>query len=203
MSRALLALLSLNLTYLRLSLVPTLCLLVPLLLLLVQLQFYYGYDGLVVGDHAVVKVRIDETAMPTSNRGAPSISLDAPLGLRVETPFVWIATEREAAWRIGAEEAGEYQLMVTLDGKSVTKHVRVSHDIGWRAPERLKRRFLNEVMYPVEPPIAVDVRIASIHVKYPERQVTVLGWSTHWMIAFFVLSLVFALVLRRPIQVVF
>jgi hypothetical protein len=201
--RALLEMLLQNVTYLRLSLVPILWMVGPLLLLLVQLQFYYGYDGLAPGAHAVVKVRLDETATPVSKGVTPAISLDAPRGLRVETPLVWVASEREAAWRIGADEPGEYQLIVTLAGRSVSKEVRVSDEVGWRTPERLETGFVNQLLYPVEPPIAIDVPIDSIHVTYPEREMSLLGWKTHWMIAFFLLTMMFAIALKKRVGVVF
>ena len=53
-----------NLTYVRLSLAPMLWMFVPLLLLIAQLQFYYGYDGLVPGQSALVKVRVKQGASP-------------------------------------------------------------------------------------------------------------------------------------------
>ena len=187
-----------NLTYLRLSLVPMLWMILPLVLVIAQLQFYYGYQGLAPGQSALVKVKLKARDAPA----APAISLEAPAGLRVESPLVWIPSEREAAWRIGAEAAGDYELTVTLDGRAVTKAVRVSDRVGWRAPERLEAGFLNQLLYPAEPPIASDVPIEGIFVTYPEGDVNLLGWSTHWMIAFFILSMVFAFALRKRFGVV-
>jgi len=190
-----------NLTYLRLSLAPMVWMLVPLVLLIAQLQFYYGYDGLRPGEAAIVKVRLREGAGPSSGT-APAIALEAPSGLRVETPLLWIPSEREAAWRIGTQKPGDYQLTVLLDGRSVTKQVRVSAQVGWRTPERLEAGFLNEVLHPAEPPLEADVPIEAIMVAYPEREVSLLGYPVHWMIAFFVLSLVFAFALKSRFGVV-
>lgn len=190
-----------NLTYLRLSLAPMAWMLVPLVLLIAQLQFYYGYDGFSPGQSALVKVRLNEGASPSS-RTAPAIALEAPPGLRVETPLVWIPSEREAAWRIGMDQAGDYELTVALDGRSVTKQVRVSNQVGWRTPERLEAGFLNQLLYPAEAPIESEVPIEAILVAYPEREINLLGYGTHWMIAFFVLSLVFAFALKSRFGVV-
>jgi hypothetical protein len=190
-----------NLTYLRLSLTPMLWMLVPLVLLIAQLQFYYGYDGLAAGQSTIVKVRLKDAAGPASGT-APAIALQAPPGLRIETPLVWIPSEREAAWRIGTDASGEYQLTVVLDGKSVTKQVRVSDQVGWRTPERLEAGLLNQVLYPAENPIESDVPIEAIMVAYPEREVTLLGFGMHWLIAFFVLSIVFAFALKSRFGVV-
>lgn len=189
-----------NLTYLRLSLTPMLWMLAPLVLLIAQLQFYYGYDGLVPGQSAIVKVRLKDGAGPAS--GAPAVSLDAPAGLRVETPLVWIPSEREAAWRLGIDSAGDYELTVRLDGRTLTKRVRVSDRVGWRTPERLEAGFLNELLYPAEAPLDGEVPVEAIMVTYPEREISLLGYPVHWMIAFFVLSLVFAFALKSRFGVV-
>lgn len=201
MFRALLEITRQNLTYLRLSLVPTLWVIVPLLLLLVRLQAYYGYEGLVAGANTIVTVHLEDEAVPASG-GAPRISLDAPSGLQVETPPVWIPSKRQVAWRIGAEQAGEYELIVSVDGKSVTKHVQVSDEVGWRAPERVKTGLWSQLMSPAELPIAADVPISSIHVKYPSREVKLFGWDTHWMIVLFTLSIFFTFALRNIFGVV-
>ena len=190
-----------NLTYLRLSLTPLVWMFVPLLLLIAQLQFYYGFDGFAPGQSAIVKVRLKEGASAASGT-TPAIALEAPSGLRVETPIVWIPSEREAAWRIGMDQPGDYELKVSLDGRSVTKQIRVSDRIGWRTPERLEAGFLNQVLYPAEAPIENDVPIEAIMVAYPEREISLLGFGTHWLIAFFVLSLVFAFALKSRFGVV-
>ena len=188
-----------NLSYLRLSFAPMLWMLVPLLLLIAQLQFYYGFDGLRQGAPALVKVKLKESVNASA---MPSIALAAPAGLQVQTPPVWIPSEREVAWRIAAERDGDYQMTITLDGRHVTKQVRASNQVGWRAPERLERGFLNQLLYPAEPPIDADIPIEAIYVSYPERDISLFGWNTHWMIAFFVLSLVIAFALKKPFGVV-
>jgi len=187
-----------NLTYIRLSLAPMVWMIFPLVLVIAQLQFYYGYDGLGLGQSAVVKVVLKEGASPS----APALALEAPAGVRVETPMVWIPSLREAAWRVAADQAGDYQLSVSLGGRAVTKQFRVSDRVGWRTPERLETGLLNQLLYPAEAPIDSDVPIEAIYVAYPVRAVNLLGWETHWMIAFFLLSIVFAFALKKRFGVV-
>jgi hypothetical protein len=188
-----------NVSYVALSLKPMVWMLVPFVLLLAQLQFYYGYDGLGLGQTAIVKVRLRESAVTSAT---PALALTAPAGLRVETPLVWMPGEREGAWRVAADAAGDYQLAIALNGRVVNKELRVSDRVGRRAPERLERGFVNQLLYPAEAPIDSDVPIEGIYVGYPEREVNLLGWKTHWMIAFFVLSIVFAFALRKRFGVV-
>ena len=70
-----------------------------------------------------------------------------------------------------------------------------------RSPFRI-RGFLNELLYPAEEPLPAG-GFESITVDYPEVDVGVLGYQTHWMIVFFVLSIVFAFILRGPMGVTF
>jgi len=179
-----------NVTYLRLSMVPVCWMVVPIGLLVAQLQFHYGYGGLEVGRPALVKVRVRDasSAVPV---------LSAPPGVRIETPAVWIPTVREAAWRIAAEQPGDYELTVRIGNETFTKTVRVSTAIVRRSPLRADRGFVNQLIYPAEPPLPHGAPVEWIAVTYPARGVTVLGQEIHWMLAFFGMSVVFALALRR------
>lgn len=186
-----------NLTYLRLSAVPLLWVLLPLVVVIGQLQACYGYDGLHPGASALVKVALTEAAGNT-----PDLRLAAAPGVRVESPPVWIPSLREAAWRIGAERAGEYDLTVTINGDPVTKRVYVGGDVARRSPYRLSRSPVNWVLYPAEPALPADAPVRAIEVTYPTRGIQVWGWELHWMVIFFVFTLAFAFLLRRPFGVV-
>lgn len=184
-----------NLTYLRLSLVPLVWMILPLALLIAQLQFYYGYDGFSPGQSAIVTVRMREAAAG-ANGAAPSLTLAVPPGVRVQTPALWIPSEREAAWRIGFDQRGDYELVVSLDGRQVTKSVRVSERPGYRAPGRFQVGWVNQLLYPAEPPIAPEVPIEVIRLTYPERELHFLGGTVSWMVMFFGLSMIFGWGLR-------
>lgn len=184
-----------NLTYLRLSLVPLVWMILPLALLIAQLQFYYGYDGFSPGQSAIVTVRMREAAAG-ANGAAPSLALAVPPGVRVQTPALWIPSEREAAWRIGFDQQGDYELVVSLDGRQVTKSVRVSGRPGYRAPGRFQVGWVNQLLYPAEPPIAPEVPIEVIRLTYPERELHFLGGTVSWMVMFFGLSMIFGWGLR-------
>lgn len=190
-----------NLTYLRLSLAPLPWVILPLVLLIAQLQFYYGYDGFEPGESAIVTVRLKEAAA-SPNGAFPALALAAPAGLEVQTPPVWIPSEREAAWRIGFDRPGDYELVVSLDEKPVTKSVRVSDRLGRRAPGRFAAGLLNQLLYPAEDPIAPDVPIEAIEVAYRERELHVFGLAVDWMTAFFAMSLLFSWLLRTRFGVV-
>ncbi|CAN5487651.1 hypothetical protein BH23ACI1_BH23ACI1_21850 [soil metagenome] len=186
-----------NLTYLRLSAVPLLWVAIPLVILMGQLQACYGYDGLYPGQSALFKVELSEAAS-----GSPELRLDSPPGIRVETPPVWIPSLHEATWRIAAERAGDYELSLHVAGESFTKRVRVSTEPARRSPVRLEPGIFTRILYPAEAPLPSGASVRSIALTYPDRSISWLGWDTHWMVIFFVLTLLFAVLLRRPFGVV-
>jgi len=187
-----------NLTYMRLSAVPVLWMTVPLGLLLAQLHSHYGYDGLAVGHQAVVKARLRSAP----NALSPQARLAAPPGIRIETPPVWIPSVREVAWRVAAEQPGDYVLQVQIGEDAFTKSILVSDAIVRRSPLRTDERLLNQLIHPGEPPLPVGAEVESIAVTYPRRVVRVLGREIHWMVVFFALSIIFALALRWRLKIV-
>lgn len=185
-----------NLRYLLLSLVPLAWMIVPLVLVVAQLQFHYGYRGLAPGESALVKVELQQ-----ASGSKPSAALEAPQGLRVETPALWIPELRELAWRIRAESPGDYEINVKLGDVVETKSIVVSEAVRRRSPIRVGPGWLDQLIYPAEPPLPGSSPIRSIIVTYPERDVEVFGWGLHWMVIFIVLSIAFAFLLRGPLKV--
>jgi uncharacterized membrane protein (DUF106 family) len=187
-----------NAKYLVLSVVPMLWMFVPLLLVIAQLQFHYGYRGLRPGEDFVVKARLKEAPAAPAR---PAARLEAPAGIEVATPPVWIPSERELAWRLRAAEWGDYELKLNLDGREYSKTAQVSAQVRRRSPERLEPTFLNQLLYPAEPPLPRESPVASIALSYPEESVSFFGWHLNWLVAFFLLSIAFAFALRRRLGV--
>lgn len=201
-----------NLTYLRLSLVPMLWMIVPLVLVIAQLQFHYGYGGLTPGEPVLLKAQVREGVVLASN-ASPAVALasaadrepvavlEAPPQIEVKTPAVWIPATREVIWRIAPHTAGEYVLQLRAGRESFSKSVRVSDDVVRRSPVRLERGFLNQLLYPAEAALPAESALTSISIAYPERDISVFGWELHWLIVYFVLSMVFAFALRKRFNV--
>jgi hypothetical protein len=118
--------------------------------------------------------------------------------VRIETPGVWAPEIREVSWRVVGERPGDYELELAVGGQSYTKSLRVANEPGIRrlSPIRPGRSFLRQLLYPAEPPLPAGP-VESIAVAYPEAEVWFLGWDTHWLIVFFILSIVFAFALRN------
>ena len=197
-----------NLRYLRLSLVPMLVLLVPFVLMIAQLQFHYGYRGLRPGETALVEVALDPAWRAAaggagSTPGRPALRLTAPDGVRVETPGVWVPSHHKMTWRIGIDTAGSHMLTIDLAGTPLTKTLDATDRVVRRSPSRLRPAFLDQLLYPAEPSLPADVPIRAISVTCPEASIAAFGMTSHWLVWFFVLSMLFAFALRRRLGVTF
>jgi len=186
--------------YQGLALVPMVFILPPLVLLMVQLHMYYGFRGFSPGDAALLRVELAETGGPR-----PDLVVEVPEGLHLETPAVWIPALGEVNWEIAADKPGDYELGFTLGGTTTTKSVRVTDRVVRLSPERPPRSFVDQLEWPSEPPLPVDAAIQRITIDYPEGAMELLGWSWHWsfawMVVFFVLTMVFAFALKKPMGV--
>lgn len=188
-----------NLTYVRLSFAPLLWMLIPIVLMVAQLQFHYGYDGLKPGDKALLQVQLAEGAGPAGQK--PDVKLVAPAGITVETEPVWIPARSELTWRLGAEEWGTYDLELQMNGESFTKQIDVSDKASRRSPIRQKSSFMGDLLYPAEEALPKDSPLQSITLDYTEAEVDCYFFEMHWLILFLLLPIVFALILRKPMDV--
>ncbi len=196
-----------NLSYLRCSLTPLLWMLVPMILMIGQLLFHYGYRGLKPGERTLFKVELSadwQTRLGTT-AARPPITLQAPPGLLVEAGPVWIPTQHELVWRIRAADWGDYDVQVHLASATVSKNVQVKADTARRSPVRPSAGFFDQLLYPAEAALPSALPIQAISIAYPPANAGISGWDSEWtwMLVFFVLTIVFALILRKPFGVTF
>jgi hypothetical protein len=187
--------------YFRLSMVPMLWMMIPIVIIVIQLQFQYGYASLEPGVSTLVMAELtEEGASRVTEANGEGVDLEAPPGVRVETQPVWVPSLREVGWRIAAVEPGEYELVVHAAGESATKSVRVAGSTELRSPVR-PSGLLEQIIYPAEAPLPSGSIFESIRVDYVDGDVNLLGWDTHWIIVFFILTMVFGFALAKPLGI--
>ena len=81
-----------------------------------------------------------------------------------------------------------------MSGDSYARVMARRDEIVRRSPARLAPSFLDQVLYPAEPSLPKHSPIRSIAVSYPETG-SAAGLPT-WLWLFFLLSIVFAFVLK-------
>lgn len=178
-----------NMKYLGLNMVPMVFMMVPFVLVIAQLQFHYGFEGLEVNEPVLLQVTLTEGS-------TADIGLDLPEGVRLDAPRVAMPALPGAAWRIVPEAPGSYELGIEVNGERLTKTLVVADTVTRRSPYRLAPGFLNQLLYPAEPPLPADSDAIDITLHYKDRELTVLGFGLHWLIWFFILTIVLAFAMK-------
>ena len=189
-------------------LIPFVLMMVVFLPFIAQLQFHWGYHGLAPGDTPMLTATFQEgwdQLLPVDDGGGlpgavarPVLALELPSGLSVDSLPVWSPSTREMAWRLRAEAEGEYEIGLKIGDDSWKKTMVVSQRLQRLSPSRVSTGFVDQLLYPAEPPLPERSGLEAVAFDYPERDVWFLFWRTHWIIVMLVLSIVFALILRGP-----
>ena len=183
-----------NVLFLKYAVVPLLVLLVPVLVILAQLQLRFASRPLEPGEAALVKVTLRDVAT------LEGVTLETPEAVRVETPGVRIPDLREVAWRVRADRPGEFRVRVVAGGEPAEKELRVGGGWGTLSPLRTGRGALSAFLHPGEPPL-VGGPIEAIEVRYAPLELPFFGIRLHWLVVFFVLSLLSGFAFRRVLGV--
>lgn len=187
-----------NLKYIGHALRPLAVMIIPILLILIQLNSWFGYRSLRQGEPFLLKVKLAEgrDPMQTNLEVAPSPAYD------VETPALRMQEEGEIDWRLKPKQAGLHEIAFTLDGTKIAKTLAVEQKpLSRLSPLRPGRKFLDLAFNPSEPALGKDLPIRSIEVAYPEARLRFLGINFHWLVAFFLLSIVFGFGLKGVFKV--
>ena len=211
-----------TLVYLGYAAVPFVLMIVVIIPILIQLELRFAYRPLHEGEVTVVSVRVADPAAIDAG-----VALDVPEGVVVEAPPVRIRSldddelrradgmpawllkalgpvlrsgDGQVSWRVRVESPGHHVLTVRIGDEEVQKELVAGE--GWQ-PVSLKRSSgaLGTLAHPGESPIRGAAAVRSVELIYPESTISLFGWGMHWIIPFFVLSLVFAFALRGPMGV--
>lgn len=176
-----------NLGYMKKSLRPMLFLILPVAVIIIQLGTRYEYRPLHVGESTVISLRLHNNASLDDLR---KVELHLPTGLKVATPPVRIEQLREVSWRIEAVTAGKYDVIFKFGEHAISKTVQVD-DVFGKVTPKVGNDFATTLMNPGEPSLAGSAFGASVGLHYPKREFSLFGLGLHWLVAFFVLSLIF------------
>jgi len=187
-----------NFKYLGYSAKPMLILIVPLVLMLTQLNLWFGSRSLRPGEEALLKIRLEEGRNPMNVK----IMVEPPEGLEVETAVLRLEEETEIDWRIRAVRNGLHALTFRLDGRVFTKTVAVGQSpLSRISPVKSRRGILPEFLNPGEAPLPPGLPVERVEVVYPGLKLAAFGIGFHWLVAYFLLSILFGFALKRPFKV--
>ncbi len=192
-----------NLFYMSKSVKPMLFMLVPVGLVLIQLDSRYEHRPFKVGESTVITVRqqTSDEANTTSLDALAKISLSAPSGIKIETPAIRIPGKAEVSWRIKMEQEGSFDLLINDAGREFQKRVFVSNALTALSPSKDRKSFSASLFSPAEPSLPSDAPVESIMLTYPKRDLKLWGIGFHWLLGFFVLSLIAGFALKGVFKV--
>ena len=187
-----------NLKYMALNLQPLVVMLIPVLILLVHLNFRYGMRPLKPGEETIVRT-LRKTAVAATEMDE---SIRFSQGGVIETHGVRIEERGEVDWRIKAPQTGD-SLTITAGGREYSKKLQVGDFGQWVTPRSSVGGLSDAFFYPGDAPLPSDGVLERIEVTYPTQSPAIpcTNWRPHWLIQYFVLSLIFGFALKGPFKV--
>jgi len=177
--------------YMRHAVVPMVVLIVPVLLIMTQLNLRFASRPVAPGEQVLVKAFVRDTGALDE-----AISLETTDGVEVETAGVRILSAREVAWRVRAVTAGQHPVTIRVGDDALESHVVAGDQWGPIPQRRTGRGAVDTLLYPGEPPIPGTHSVEAVEILYPPLEMRVFGWTIHWLVAFFVLSMAFGFALK-------
>jgi uncharacterized membrane protein (DUF106 family) len=179
------------------SLRPMAVMLVPFVLIMVQIGLRYEFRPFSPGERIRVKATMRS---PEATQGVGA-RLALPEGITADRNDPCRAPAlRTVDWRLAASKPGDWMLVFGEGADQVRMPLRVGG--GFVRLSRFRGgAFSDRLLYSAEPSIDPASAFESIEVYYPARSTPVFGLDVHWLITFFVLSIVFALLAKPVLKV--
>jgi len=186
-------LLSANLRYLAYNLKPLLVMIVPIFLLLAQMNLWFGYQVQQPGETLLLKVEFNQAV----EVDRLDLQVEAPPGVMVDSPPVRIIDENEVDWRLRIVELRGGQLVIKNGGEMYAKDISLPPSRLARVSAiRVNQNIWEQLLNPGEKPLPREAEIKKIEVLYPSARLNLFGLKIHWLVAYFVLSIIFGFGLK-------
>ncbi len=179
----------------RYVLTPVLIMALPMLLGLAQMGIRYQWRPIRPGERSLIKLR-----MIQESGSAPKVSIDPHPGLVVEAGPVpggglWV-------WRIRGGESGRHVLKFHVGDETIEKELVVGDQFDRVSALRPSNVWTDQLFHPVECRLGTNSKVQQIEISYPGVDSWISG-SDYWVITFFIVSMVAALILAPILKVRF
>jgi len=187
-----------NMRYIGFSARPMLVMIIPVILIIIQLYLWFDYQSLSLGEETILKVTLKEDYNPIK----VNLILEPSSGFVVETPPLRLEEDREIDWRLRAKEKGVYDIVLVSDGQEIHKKIAIEEKpLSKIIPAKVGKNFFAQVLKPGEAPLPSNSPLESIEILYPSKRMNLFGWRIHWLIVFFVLTIVFGFAFKGVFKV--
>jgi len=177
---------------------PLLVLMVPCILILAQLNMRYEARALTDGESLVLSVQA------TKGTKLDTLSITAPNELSV-SPSVKIPSQSEVWWRVNTTTDGQFPLRIVNGTDELVAPIAVGLPTASLNPPRIwsnaSTSWLFALLYPENAVLSQDSPIRTVTLRYPSAQHTILGITMHWILIFFLLSLISGLMAAKAFAI--
>ncbi|MBC8278115.1 MAG: hypothetical protein H8E46_07780 [FCB group bacterium] len=188
-----------NFGYMKYAVSPLIVLMIPVILIMVQLNLHYGFYPLRPGETALMTVKFEDRAVLRDT----TLIAEGSKVIKIDGTPVRAMGKNEATWRIKAGSPGSDVIRVTWNGGEAAKSVVVGRNKVVRlSNQRSDVGSLGDALFnPGEKPLGDGSGVVKITLEYPERMINLQGIEMHWLIVFFVLSIVAGFALKGVFKV--
>jgi hypothetical protein len=186
--------------YLAASLRPIAALIVPLTLLFFHVAAWLEHQPLHRGEESILTVRVD----PSVNLATIGVQAASSPSLELSASPFRSTLQRECSWRLKVltpDRAAWVELRI--GDQTERKRVAAGPGLSHIEPRRYRQDDGRSGLNTQEPPLPPQGVITAIELKYAARVYRMGGVDVGWLGAVFILSLVLALLLKRPLGVEF
>ncbi len=183
--------------YFVLNLLPLLVVLPLMFLLFVQMDIRYGMRPFRPGESITVKANFAGAI------GAAEAVLAPNAGYQAVMNPVYVDALGEVDWKLRALQKGKTDIAISVDGVTFRKDLVVGNGLLALSNKKMAASSLAHFIYPVEKLLAPRAPLTSISIQYPARGISLLGFETHWLVWYLVLTMIIALALKNRFGVEF
>lgn len=186
-----------NRRYLMYSLPALIVLTIPMVFTLAQLNSLYHFRPFEPGETTVLSVTLTEEKAGALDR----LNLETPEGVAVEVGPVRDEVSRSVAWRLRADDSGTHSLRILDGAMELGSRDLVVGQVLVRLGETSNKSWLNAILNPGAPPLATGESLDGITLLMPERHSHSLTLGMHWLLLFFILTMLAGLALKDFLRV--
>lgn len=186
-----------NRRYLMYSLPALIVLTIPMVFTLAQLNSLYQFRSFKQGETTVLSATLAE-----DYAGAlEGLTLETSGGVAIEVGPVRDEVSRSVAWRLRVEDQGTHPVRILDGGKELgSRNLVVGRDMV-RLGETSNKSWVNAVLHPGAPSLPGDGPLDGITLLLPERHSHSLTLGMHWLLLFFILTMLAGLALKDFLRV--
>lgn len=180
----------------RYVLFPVLIMALPMMLCLAQMGIRYQWRPIAPGEQVLLKLHVDPAAI-----GMVKADFESHPGVDVELGP--IGGKSDLVWRLRGRDPGRHILTLNANGERIHKEIVIDRPFMRVSELRPGHRWLDQLLHPVEQPLPKNSIAKGVEILYPQGKPSWIYGPDHWVIYFFVVSMLTALVLAPVFRVRF